>query len=132
MMGESRAHLSEAGETYLQHLRFAATVGLILIAAGLACILHSLIPGCCKTTASRTVARLSQLFADRRQLQPAMEDMSGALTLAGLIGLSAPATVLMLVLGSSQGLAPVWMVAVLAFSIPAAYLWTNPQLEPVR
>jgi hypothetical protein len=30
----SKTHLAEAGEGYLQHLRFAAGVGLMLVAAG--------------------------------------------------------------------------------------------------
>ena len=40
MIGESRRHLDEAGETYLEHLHFALTVAILTMGAGLACVIH--------------------------------------------------------------------------------------------
>jgi hypothetical protein len=36
MIARSRGHLADAGEPYFEHLRFAMTVGLMALAAGLA------------------------------------------------------------------------------------------------
>jgi uncharacterized protein YjeT (DUF2065 family) len=127
MWSESKTHLVEAGESYFEHLRFAAGVGLMLVAAGLACILHGLIPGCCTRTASRTVDELARLFRERNALGEILDAASGALTLIGLLVLTIPAWALAL---SAPGELPL-AIAALALSIPATYLWTNPQLEPV-
>ena len=57
-----------------------------------------------------------------------LSQVSGALVLVGLFALTLPAWALLL-------LAPGYPVPVatvlLALAIPAAYLWSNPQLEPV-
>jgi hypothetical protein len=68
MITESKAHFREAGETYLGHLRFASTIGLLAIAAGLACLIHALVPALCTRTASRTVGQLARLFEQRELL----------------------------------------------------------------
>ena len=102
MIDKCEAHLAEAGESYFEHLRFAGGVGLMLIAAGLACVLHALIPACCTKTASATIARLNQLFQDRGELDDALDQVSGALTLVGLIALALPCTAILLVAGSAQ------------------------------
>jgi uncharacterized protein YjeT (DUF2065 family) len=128
MWKRCRLHLAEAGETYLEHLRFAGTVGLMLIAAGLACIIHGLIPGCCTKTASRTVDELRRLFQERDALAVALNETSGALTLVGLIALTLPAWTLVM-LARDHPLPAA--IAALALAIPFAYLWTNPQLDPV-
>ena len=128
MFGKCRQHLLEASETYSQHLAFAAGVGLMLVAAGIACVIHALVPAFCEKTASRTVHRLTVLFNDRGNLHGALDDSSGAMTLLGLLALCAPAWILAVAQAQHQlGLA----VAALASAIPLAYLWTNPQLDPV-
>jgi hypothetical protein len=124
-----KAHLVEARETYFEHLAFAAGVGLILLAAGIACIVHAIIPGCCTRTASTIVARLNTLFADRRALRSTLDDVSGALTLVGLLALSLPFTGMLLLVPEAPALGG--LSALLALGIPVAYLCTNPQLEPV-
>ena len=60
-------HPREAGETYGEHAAFAVGSGLTLIAAGLACIVHGLIPAAFETTGSRTVGRLNRVFAERAE-----------------------------------------------------------------
>jgi uncharacterized protein YjeT (DUF2065 family) len=128
MLTNCRRHLADAGENYFEHMRFAVSVGLMLVAAGLGCIIHGLIPGLCTRTASRTVEELRRLFAERDALASVLSQVSGALVLVGLFALTLPAWALLL-------LAPGYPVpiatALFALAIPAAYLWSNPQLEPV-
>lgn len=63
-----RHHLEQAGESYRRHLVFALTVGIACIGAGLACVIHAIIPALCQTTCSRTLRHLSALLDDRDQL----------------------------------------------------------------
>ena len=128
MWSSSKAHLAQAGEDYLEHMRFAVGVGLMLVAAGLACIIHGLIPGCCTRTASRTVDELKRLFAERDALASVLGEVSGALTLVGLLALTLPALALLLI---APGHPLPIATAMFALAIPATYLWSNPQLEPV-
>jgi len=128
MWATSRAHLREAGESYVQHLRFAVGVGLMLMAAGLACIIHGIFPGFCTRTASRTVDELRRLFAERSALAAALQQASGALTLVGLVILTLPAWALLLL---APGYPVPIVTALFALAIPFAYLCSNPQLEPV-
>lgn len=48
-------HPKAVGESYAQHAGIAAGFGLRLIGAGLACLVHALIPGLFVTTGSRTI-----------------------------------------------------------------------------
>ena len=48
-------HPAEHGETYGQHFRVAASVGGPMVLAGLACLVHAIVPFWFKTTASRTL-----------------------------------------------------------------------------
>lgn len=60
------AHPASVGETYTEHLAAAARLGIGLIAAGLACLLHALVPAAFEDRASRAVARLHRELAERR------------------------------------------------------------------
>ena len=66
MFARTRAHLVDAGETYFEHMHFAVGVGLMLVAAGLACIIHGIFPSLCTKTASRTVDELKRLFVEEQ------------------------------------------------------------------
>ena len=127
MIGRSRAHLAAAGETYWEHLRFARTIGLLSLAAGVACMIHALIPSLCTRTASRTIGRINQLLAERgsiAEVQTATSDTT--------------AFVLLLILATVT-VAPLWVLpaaaelriayTVLAFALPLTMLLTNPELE---
>ena len=59
-------HPRSVGETYGEHLRAAAGFGLALIGAGIACLLHGLLPFLFVRTGSDTVQRLHQRLARRR------------------------------------------------------------------
>ena len=128
MWTRSSTHLAQAGEDYLEHLRFAVSVGLMLVAAGLACIIHGLIPGLCTRTASKTVDELRRLFVERHALATVLQEVSGALTLVGLVALTLPAWAMLLL---APGYPLPMLTALFALAIPAAYLWSNPQLDPV-
>ncbi len=52
-------HPATVNETYLQHAGVAARFSVILFAAAAAALVHALIPGLFKTTASRLVAKLN-------------------------------------------------------------------------
>ena len=129
MLTRTRRHLAEAGENYFEHLRFAVGVGLMLVAAGLACIVHGIFPALCTKTASRTVDELKRLFAERDALASVIDETSGALVLVGLVALTLPAWALLLL---APGYPLPMITALFAMAIPATYLWTNPQLDPVR
>ena len=51
-------HPSSVDETYLEHMWFAFSFAALLFAAGAAALIHALIPGLCKTTASRLIRRM--------------------------------------------------------------------------
>ena len=55
--------MTEVGESYFQHMRFALVVGTLATGAGLACLLHAFVPALCERTCSRAVASLQHLFA---------------------------------------------------------------------
>ena len=127
MITQSRAHLAEAGETYGEHLRFAATVGAMAMAAGLACIVHALVPALCQRTASRTIGMLTQLFTRRDLLD---EVQSRSLEAIAFVVLTLMALVVSLMLVLSP--APFALKAVysaLAFALPVTLLLTNRELD---
>lgn len=58
-------HPEQIGETYTEHAAHAMWIGLRMIAAGLACLVHALLPGLCARTASRTVEAITDLMQSR-------------------------------------------------------------------
>jgi len=129
MIKECRSHLQEAGETYGQHMLFALTVGFMAIGAGLACVLHAIVPALCKHRCSETIRALYRLFENRGELDRVREQASGAMTFAGLTALCLFAVAPLLASAPSEWWT--WAAAAFAFAIPAVFLSTNPQLEPV-
>ena len=63
-------HPRDAGESYLEHQRFALGVGLRLMAAGLAAVIHAVIPCLFTHTAGDTIRRLNVTLRDRRRPEP--------------------------------------------------------------
>lgn len=126
MIQQSRKHLYDTGEGYWQHLRFATTFGLLAIAAGLAALLHAVIPAVCTHTASRIVRHLGLLIEDRSKID-AIESEA----------VEARAFVLLLVLATAV-VAPLWLLgaslalkigySVLAYALPATLMFANPEL----
>ena len=61
-------HPNEVGETYGEHLVVATSFGLAMIAGGLACLVHAVLPFCFTSTGSRTIKRLHErMVAARRR-----------------------------------------------------------------
>jgi Family of unknown function (DUF6356) len=62
-------HPRAVGETYLEHMAVALSYGLPLIAAGLACVVHAVVPALFERTGSRAIVNLhSRLIATRRRV----------------------------------------------------------------
>lgn len=59
-------HPTAAGETYLSHLRTAAGFGVQLLVAGLACLVHALLPFLFVRTGSDCICRLYERMSARR------------------------------------------------------------------
>lgn len=59
-MGDKRLtqHLKETGEGYSEHFVAASSFGLVMIAGGLACLVHAVFPFLCETKGSETIRRL--------------------------------------------------------------------------
>lgn len=53
------AHPEQVGETYLEHLVFASRTGATLLLAGLAAMVHGVLPCLFERTSSSTVLRLA-------------------------------------------------------------------------
>lgn len=128
MLKSSREHLAEVGESYGEHLRFALTVGALATGAGLACMLHAIIPGLCQTTCSRTLNSLQRLLADRRRLAETAHDNSALLLFVLLTGISCVTALAVAICtaGTLVGL----IVIPQAFALPMIFLSQNPDLEP--
>ena len=59
-------HPASVDESYFEHCRFAATFAGQLVLAGLAALIHSLLPFLFETTASRIVEKLHARLHRRR------------------------------------------------------------------
>jgi hypothetical protein len=129
MWQRSKDHLAAAGETYLQHMRFALVVGFVTAGAALACMIHAVVPALCERTCSRTLGQLSWLFADRRRLREFEREASGVFTFVALMLLAAATASAPAAISGSTGL--IAAMALLAFAIPFTFLSTNTELEPV-
>lgn len=53
------AHPRSVNETYLQHQRVALSYALPLLGAGLAALVHALVPGLCQKTAGDAIRGLN-------------------------------------------------------------------------
>jgi hypothetical protein len=60
-------HPAAVGETYLAHLRTAAGFGFQMVFAGLACLVHALLPFLFVSTASDCICRLHERMQARRR-----------------------------------------------------------------
>jgi hypothetical protein len=52
------SHPLQAGESYFQHQRVALSFALPLLGAGLAAIVHAVVPGLCERTTGDIIRRL--------------------------------------------------------------------------
>jgi len=61
-------HPEAVGETYGQHMGMAWSFGFTLVGAGLACLIHGLLPFAFEHTGSTMVRRLNERLSRRRAL----------------------------------------------------------------
>lgn len=61
-------HPRTVGESYGEHARVACSFGLRMLAGGLACLVHAVIPGLFTKTGSRMIAQLhEEMLLQRRR-----------------------------------------------------------------
>jgi len=60
-------HPISVGETYVQHLGTATGFGTRMVVAGIACILHGILPFLFVRTGSRTIAQLNERMVIKRR-----------------------------------------------------------------
>lgn len=80
LVGRSAAHLEGVGESYFEHMRFASGVGWRMVAAGIACMLHALLPAIFTDKASRTIDGLHLVIHDRASAEAALRAIGPAPT----------------------------------------------------
>ena len=78
MFKASRVHLDHVGETYFEHLGAALRIATLMIRAGLACAIHAIIPALCTASASRCLAEVQQMFAQRQAAKTSQESLHRA------------------------------------------------------
>lgn len=59
-------HPAAVGETYVEHMGVATGFGLSMIAGGLACLVHGILPFAFTSTGSRTIIRLHDRMVANR------------------------------------------------------------------
>lgn len=59
------SHPASVGESYLEHQRVALSFALPLLGAGLAALLHALVPAACERTAGDIIRRLHSRLETR-------------------------------------------------------------------
>lgn len=60
-------HPAEIGESYGEHFAAASSFGLTMVGAGLACMIHAVLPFVFTHTASKSVHRLNREIATKRK-----------------------------------------------------------------
>jgi hypothetical protein len=65
-----REHPASVGETYTEHMGRAACFGVRMIAAGIACLVHAVLPGLFVHTGSRTIGELNERMITGRGTRP--------------------------------------------------------------
>jgi hypothetical protein len=63
-------HPASVGESYGEHMGQAVCFGTRMVFAGLACLVHGVLPFLFVRTGSRTIAELNDRMSRRRPLQP--------------------------------------------------------------
>ena len=65
MFNDSRKHLDDTGESYIQHLIFALNISIKLLIASVQCFLHALVPGIFKKSGSNAIRTLYNKINNR-------------------------------------------------------------------
>ena len=70
-------HPASVGETYFEHLRRAAGFSVRMLAGGLACLIHGLLPFLFTRTGSDVIRELNDCMVVNRQQQKPASSRSG-------------------------------------------------------
>lgn len=121
LVRRSRTHLEAVEESYFDHMRFAGGVGWRMAAAGIACMIHALVPALFTDRASRTIEGLHMVINDRAAAESALRAIGPA-----------PAPFVPLALLSLANAALPWLagagvlfalpLSILSLAIPLAFL----------
>ena len=65
MIKDSKKHLKDANETYIQHFNAALKIGFIMIFGGFQALIHAIIPGIFKKSASDKIKSLYHYIDNR-------------------------------------------------------------------
>jgi len=65
MIKDSKEHLKEVNETYIQHLIEALKIGFTMIIGGFQAVVHALIPGILIKSASNKIKKLYEIVSNR-------------------------------------------------------------------
>ena len=84
-------HPRAIGESYLEHQRCALGFGFSLLLAGLACVVHALVPGLFVRTGSDAITRLNDLMIARRSRTAGASDVSRSSSSATPVTVMGPA-----------------------------------------
>tara|TARA_Y100001970_G_C14217097_1_gene850308 strand:- start:305 stop:505 length:201 start_codon:yes stop_codon:yes gene_type:complete len=66
MIKDSKDHLDQAKESYIQHLFSPIRIGFTMIIGGCQTVLHAIIPGILKKSASDKIKKLNEIVSKRR------------------------------------------------------------------
>jgi hypothetical protein len=70
-------HPASVGETYGEHMSNAAWFGIRMMLAGMACMVHAVLPFLFARTGSRVVAELNERMVINRRVSPLPPVVSG-------------------------------------------------------
>ena len=63
MIKDSKEHLDLTNETYVQHFKFATSVGITMIYGGIQALIHAIYPGMLTKAASTKIKKLYSLVS---------------------------------------------------------------------
>ena len=63
MIKDSKDHLNEVNETYLQHMIVAFKIGFTMLLTGIFCLIHGLVPGLFKKTGSNQISKMYEMVS---------------------------------------------------------------------
>ena len=63
MIKDSKEHLNEINETYFQHMAVAFKIAINMLLTGVICLIHGLIPGLFKKTASNMIVKMHEIVS---------------------------------------------------------------------
>ena len=72
-------HPHDVGESYGEHFAVASSFGIAMIAGGLACLAHAVLPFCFTSTGSGTIRRLHErMVVARRRASAGTDEIAAA------------------------------------------------------